>query len=178
MYDKTIYNSPLGEIIILAYDNNIVGLWFAQSTGMRRFQDENATINNDLPVLNKAKKWLDDYFALKNPSISTLPLKPNGTKFEMDVFEILKRIPYGKTVAYSEIGKEIERKYKIKKMSSQAVGQAVKRNPISIIIPCHRVIGKNGSLTGYAFGIDKKLQLLKHEGVNTDSFTIPKTMNN
>ena len=156
------YNSPLGNIFIASDENYIIGLWFE---GQKYFKDtvnEKIIKNNDLPVLKCAKKWLDRYFNGDKPLISELPIKFIGGKFRELVWNILCEIPYGRVTTYSEIAKKIE-KIQNKKMSAQAVGGAVGHNPISIIVPCHRVIGKNGSLVGYAGGIDIKEKLLKHE---------------
>ena len=110
----------------------------------------------------------------EKPDISELKLAPKGSEFRQTVWRILCEIPYGKTTTYGEIAKEIAHLNGLERMSAQAVGNAVGHNPISIIIPCHRVIGTNGSLTGYAGGIDKKIFLLNHEGVDTDNFYVPR----
>lgn len=115
-------------------------------------------------VFDCTKKWLDSYFSGHNPDF-TPPICLKGTSFQEDVWEILNRIPYGKVISYGEIARQIAEKRGLKRMSAQAVGGAVGRNPISIIVPCHRVIGSDGSLTGYAGGLDKKTELLKIEGV-------------
>ena len=117
----------------------------------------------DLPVFGEAVKWLDLYFAGKEPDFMPA-LSPSGTTFQQAVWEILRTIPYGATTSYGTIAKCLEKRAG-KRMSAQAVGGAVGRNPISILIPCHRVIGANGSLTGYAGGLDKKEYLLELEGV-------------
>ena len=114
-------------------------------------------------TLIQAEKWLDSYFNGKKPLINELDLDPIGTDFRKEVWEILCEIPYGKTISYKDIADRIAKKRGIEKMSAQAVGGAVGHNPISIIIPCHRVVASNGELTGYAAGIDKKKFLLKHE---------------
>lgn len=115
-------------------------------------------------VFDCTERWLDSYFSGHNPDF-TPPICLKGTSFQEDVWEILKRIPYGKVISYGEIARQIAEKRGLKRMSAQAVGGAVGRNPIAIIIPCHRVVGSNGSLTGYAGGLDKKTELLKIEGV-------------
>ena len=121
------------------------------------------------------KDWLDDYFAGKKPEISDLPLAPIGSKFRQEVWKTLMEIPYGEVITYGRIAKELIERTGVKNMSSQAVGGAVGHNPISIIIPCHRVVGSNGSLTGYSGGLEKKIKLLQHEGIDTSKFSIPKT---
>lgn len=128
---------------------------------------------NAAPVLNAAKKWLDRYFKGEKPDISELPLAPAGGEFRQMVWGILCGIPYGEVVAYGEIAKKMAAKMGRKSMSSQAVGGAVGHNPISIIIPCHRVVGSNGSLTGYAGGIDTKVKLLELEGADMSSLFVP-----
>ena len=117
--------------------------------------------NDKETILLKAKKWLDRYFNGEKPEISELDLAPIGSKFAKNVWKLLCEIPYGKITTYGEIAKKMNKN----KMSAQAVGGAVGHNPISIIIPCHRVVGANGSLTGYAGGIEKKIKLLEHERV-------------
>ena len=117
-------------------------------------------------VFERTKKWLDSYFSGHNPDF-TPPICLKGTSFQEDVWEILKRIPYGKVISYGAIARQIAEKRGLKRMSAQAVGGAVGRNPIAIIVPCHRVIGSDGSLTGYAGGLDKKTKLLRIEGVLT-----------
>ena len=129
---------------------------------MSNFLEEMKENDNDNTLL-KAKKWLDRYFNKEKPSIKELELNPMGSEFRQAVWKILCEIPYGKVTTYKEIAEEIAEQKGIDKMSAQAVGGAVGHNPISIIIPCHRVVGTNGDLTGYAGGIDKKKYLLEHE---------------
>jgi len=126
-----------------------------------------------MPILLEAKRWLDIYFAGKEPNF-TPPLHPIGSAFRQSVWEILLQIPYGKTTTYGEIAHKMAEKTGCSRMSAQAVGGAVGHNEISIIIPCHRVVGTNGSLTGYAGGIDKKMKLLKLEGTDMTGFFVPK----
>lgn len=161
MQYTTKYNSPLGEIIIAADSEGITGLWFIGQKYFAKSLDKNNK-EKDIPVLIKTKKWLDIYFSGIMPNFK-LPIHFIGTDFQKDVWNILCEIPYGKTITYGEISKLISEKKKIKSMSSQAVGGAVGRNNISIIVPCHRVIGRDGNLTGYAGGIDRKRELLKLE---------------
>lgn len=125
---------------------------------------DSAEISGAKAVFDCTERWLDSYFSGHNPDF-TPPICLKGTSFQEDVWEILKRIPYGKVISYGEIARQIAEKRGLKRMSAQAVGGAVGRNPIAIIIPCHRVVGSNGSLTGYAGGLDKKTELLKIEGV-------------
>ena len=151
---KTTYKSPLGELILASDGENLTGLWIK---GQKYFGGEGLAKKDDLAVFDKTKKWLDSYFAGKKPKISDIPLAPAGSDFRKSVLDILCDIPYGETVTYGSIAKKLG-------SCAQAVGGAVGHNPISIIIPCHRVVGTNGSLTGYAGGIDKKIELLKLEG--------------
>ena len=174
MYYSTNYDSSLmGPITITSDGKNIVGLWLDGQKYHSATINGEVTEKNDLPVFTKAKKWLDKYFAGKKPSISELPLAPEGGDFRLAVWDILREIPYGECITYGDIAKRIAKETKKETMSAQAVGGAVGHNPISIIIPCHRVIGANGNLTGYAGGIDKKIKLLKHEGFDMSALTVP-----
>ena len=139
-------------------------------TGLHFLEDESDIYlcqDNHLDVFDKTRVWLDDYFSKKVPS-SALKLKINGTSFQKEVWEILQSIPYGKTMSYKDIASLIAKKRNIPKMSAQAVGQAIKRNPFAIIIPCHRVIGSDGKLTGYRWKIEYKKILLSLEGINKE----------
>lgn len=174
MIYKTHYDSPVGEIVLAAQDDALIGLWI---TGQKYFLSslkEPMTLQDDYPVFGKVRDWLERYFAGKKPEISELKLAPVGSEFRSAVWEILCQIPYGELTTYGEISKKIAVKTGKQQMSAQAVGGAVGHNPISIIIPCHRVVGSNGSLTGYAGGIDKKIQLLTHEGVDMKKLFVPK----
>ena len=155
------YQSPVGCITMVSEQNALTGLAFEQQ---RYFQDkvpEDAR-EKDLKVFRDTKKWLDTYFQGENPDfLPEISLK--GTDFQMQVWRILLQIPYGEVVTYGEIAKQIAMQKGIAKMSAQAVGGAVGHNPISIIVPCHRVIGKNGELVGYGGGLHRKTALLKLE---------------
>jgi len=165
---KTYYNSPLGKLTLVSDGKSLTGLYIE---GQKYFNcPDFAKIKDDLDVFKNVKLWLEKYFKGKKPDISKLPLAPEGSPFRQEVWEILCKIPYGKTTTYGDIARDLARKRGVLKMSAQAVGGAVGHNPVSIIIPCHRVLGKNGSLTGYAGGIEKKIKLLELEGVN---FSIP-----
>ena len=153
------YTSPLGGITLASDGMTLTGLYF---DGERDFPDLSAAHKKDLPVFGEVMRWLDLYFAGKEPDFMP-PLAPVGTTFQQAVWEILKTIPYGGTTTYGAIAKRLE-KSTGKRMSAQAVGGAVGRNPISLLIPCHRVIGADGSLMGYAGGLDKKEYLLRTEG--------------
>lgn len=174
MIYKTHYKSPVGDILLASKNDKLIGLWIeGQKYYLGNLKEE--IIENENEILIKTKKWLDRYFNGEKPEISELELDPIGSDFRKSVWKILVEIPYGKVITYNDIAKEIAKQKGIETMSAQAVGGAVGHNPISIIIPCHRVVGTNGSLTGYAGGIDKKIKLLKHENVNMDNLFIPKT---
>ena len=169
MHFTTTYRSPLGDILLAGTDTHLTGLWFMDQKYVK------ATLPSDTIHLRNSSKlptslcdsirWLDIYFSGINPDFMPA-LQPSGTVFQMEVWEILKSIPYGNTTTDGNIASLLAKQRGIISMSAQAVGNAVGRNPISIIIPCHRVIGANGTLTGYAGGTDKKLALLKLENVN------------
>lgn len=147
------YESPLGPLLLAWEEKGLTGLW------MNREKPEQVH-----PVPEAVKQWLDDYF-LGHPGEVSFPLKPKGTVFQQQVWQILLGIPYGHTRTYGDIAREMAALTGKKKMSAQAIGQAVGRNPISILIPCHRVVGSKGQLTGYAGGLEKKVWLLNHEKV-------------
>ena len=156
------YQSPLGGITIASDGKALIGLWF---DGQKYFSDtiDKNTPEKLLPIFELTDKWLDIYFSGVNPDFIP-PLKMNTTTFRKAVWEIMLSIPFGKTMTYGEIAQKIAAQRGLKRMSAQAVGDAVKHNSISLIIPCHRVIGAKGDLTGYAAGLDKKIKLLKLEG--------------
>ena len=166
MLYSTTYPSPIGLITIASTEDALVGLWIEGQKYFESSIKESITEQPDLPILIEAIHWLDRYFSGEQPPITDLKLAPMGSPFRQLVWSILCQIPYGETTTYGQIAKQVAAKMGRKTMSAQAVGGAVGHNPISIIIPCHRVIGTNGSLTGYAGGIDKKIQLLDHEGLN------------
>lgn len=165
------YNSPLGRILLAADEIGLVGLWFE---GEKYYASNLEMVykEKDSPVLLETKRWLDIYFAGKKPDYYP-PLHLQGTPFQLEVWKILRTIPYGQTTTYGEIAKKIASQRQIKSMASQAVGSAVGHNPIGIIVPCHRVIGKSGNLTGYAAGIDKKIKLLTLEKIDISKMFIP-----
>lgn len=166
------YTSPLGGILLAADEVGLRGLWFdGQKYFARDLPDERT--ERETPALSEAKRWLDLYFGGQEPDFLP-PLHPVGTPFRQAVWEILLRIPYGKTVTYGEISKQLAEKMGLERMSAQAVGGAVGHNEISIIIPCHRVVGSNGSLTGYAGGINRKIKLLELERADMSRFFVPK----
>ncbi len=174
MYYSVNYKSPLGDILLGSDENNIIGLWIDEQKYIGNTMPKEIIEKGDISVLQESMAWLDDYFAGKKPRLSRLPLAPIGGEFRQAVWKILTEIPYGELTTYGNIAKEVARRMGKDNMSAQAVGGAVGHNPISIIIPCHRVIGTNGSLTGYAGGIEKKIKLLEHEGVDMSRLFVPR----
>lgn len=176
MYYSTIYQSPIGALT-LACDGDgksLVGLWTEGQKYHGGTIPETMIPNDGIPLFDITKKWLDRYFAGGKPGIQELPLAPIGGEFRQGVWDILREIPYGEVITYGGIAKKMAEKAGKKSMSSQAVGGAVGHNPISIIIPCHRVVGSNGSLTGFAGGIQMKIKLLEMEGVDLAGMFVPK----
>ncbi len=172
MQYTTHYPSPLGMITLASNGDAIIGLWFDGQKYDRSILEPECE-EKALPVFDEAAKWLDCYFAGCEPDF-TPALAVNCSPFRREVLEILRKIPYGQTTTYGEIAKEIAKNRRLQKMSAQAVGRAVGWNPISLMIPCHRVVGTGGSLTGYGGGIQRKLALLKLEKANTEGLFIPK----
>lgn len=172
LYYLEKYDSPLGELTMVSNGDALTTLDF---TGQKYYDIEVPAdaVEKELPIFEETRRWLDIYFQGKNPDFVP-PIQLEGSEFRLEVWEILKTIPYGQVITYGDIAKQIAEKRGIAKMSAQAVGGAVGHNPISIIVPCHRVIGDKGNLTGYAGGIERKVQLLKLEGAYKESFYIPK----
>lgn len=179
MYYSREYKSPLGRITLVCDDNkrHIVGLWLegqkyymdgldASQVIPSKSEKSGGVSEHKMDILDKANHWLDRYFAGQNPPIGDLNLRPEGTAFRQEVWSILMNIPYGQVTSYTSIARQVAKNLGRESMSAQAVGGAVGHNPISIIIPCHRVLGRHGDLTGYAGGLDKKIWLLDHEGVS------------
>ncbi len=164
MQYTTLYQSPLGQMFLAADDIGLMGAWFCGQKYYAYDLAENY-IENEPAALTAAKQWLDIYFAGKEPNFLP-PIHMTGTPFQMMVWDILQKIPYGCVVTYGEIAKEAAQKKGLAHMSAQAVGNAVGHNKISILVPCHRVVGADGDLTGYAGGITKKQQLLAIEGIH------------
>ncbi len=165
------YDSPLGGITLASDGNALTGLWFDRQKYFGATLDESRE-EKELPVFQQADQWLNIYFSGKKPEFMP-PLVMNTTPFRKIVWHILLSIPYGQTMTYGEIAKQAAKTMGLTHMSAQAVGGAVGHNSISLIIPCHRVVGSNGSLTGYAGGIDKKIKLLQWEGIDTSKFFVP-----
>ncbi len=204
MLYKSIYSSPLGKILILFHEGTLLGLYFEgqeefnvliKNEEVKNFdggkdfdiKDKNLigeSLGNDKnkvsgekicddKILGDTKKWLDLYFSGEDPNF-TPTLKFRGTEFRREVWKILLEIPYGETLTYKDIANKLMASGKYERMSAQAVGGAVGHNPLSIIIPCHRVVGTSGSLTGYAGGLARKVKLLELEGIDVNKFFMPK----
>lgn len=170
-----IYPSlEVGPIMLATDGKNLTGAWLTGQKYYAATVEDEMVADNCQPVLIHAKDWLERYFAGEQPPIAELPLAPMGSEFRQRVWRKLITIPYGQTRTYGEIAAELAAEDGKETMSAQAVGGAVGHNPISVIIPCHRVVGADGSLTGYAGGIDKKVALLEHEGADMSAFTVPK----
>lgn len=165
------YDSPLGGILLAADETGLTGLWF---DGEKYYADNLAAEHEarDTQALGAAKRWLDVYFAGKEPDFLP-PLHPIGSAFRQEVWQLLLEIPYGQTTTYGALARRLAERRGLRHMSAQAVGGAVGHNEISILIPCHRVVGTSGSLAGYAGGIDKKLSLLRLEQADLSGFFVP-----
>lgn len=176
MYYSSQCPSPIGTIT-LACDGDtgsLVGLWMEGQKYHGGTIADKMTERHDMPVFDKTKKWLERYFAGERPEISELSLAPIGGEFRQEVWKILREIPYGEVITYGDIAAKMAAQLGKSTMSAQAVGGAVGHNPISIIIPCHRVVGAGGSLTGFSAGVQTKLRLLEHEGADVSNMRIPK----
>ncbi len=166
MYYMSSYEAPMGTLTLVSHEECLIGAWFEKQKYYMASVAAADVVPQENAVLARTKKWLDDYFAGRMPALITLPLAPQGSPFRRLVWQILCQIPYGQVRTYKEIADEVASYEGKDHMSAQAVGGAIGHNPISIIIPCHRVVGVSGSLTGYAGGLDKKAALLQHEGVD------------
>ena len=163
--------SPLGEITLRSDGEALTGLWFADDKHYGAKDIAGAALA-DLDIFTQAETWLAEYFAGREPKVS-VPLKLQGSEFQMQVWRLLQDIPYGRLVTYGDIAKKIAAQKGVARMSAQAVGGAVGHNPLCIIIPCHRVVGANGSLTGYGGGMWRKVRLLELEKVDMSKLTVP-----
>lgn len=154
----TYYNSPIGQLLLECNNAALTGLWIEGQKHYAAGSDIKIFNNNNHPIFDVTRDWLDAYFAGRNPKTINIPLKPRGTDFQKCIWDVLCTIPYGSTTTYSNIARKLN-------TSPRAAGGAVGRNPISIIIPCHRVVGTNNKLTGYAGGLDIKAKLLELEDI-------------
>lgn len=166
------YISPVTELTLASDGENLTGLWMKDQKYFASTLGKNSE-QKYLPVFKETVRWLDLYFSGAEPDF-TPPLSPKGSTFRQAVWSILLQIPYGSLITYGDIAKKLAKSTGKESMSAQAVGGAVGHNPISIIIPCHRVVGSSGSLTGYAGGIETKLKLLTLEKVDINGLYIPK----
>ena len=160
MFERII-QTPLGEVRLRSDGKSLTGLWFVGQVNDAK-DNRDIEIKDDLPIFGQVESWLESYFSREQTPIK-ISLQPKGTMFQERVWKILQEIPYGETMTYGEIAQRIAKEKGVATYSAQAVGQAVGKNPISILIPCHRVLGKNGALTGYAGGVHRKEQLLQLE---------------
>ena len=174
MIYKCIYKTPdeFSDIIMNSNGEYLTGLWFEGSKDS--FKHEIDCEEKSLPIFQETSKWLDAYFSGEVPNFTPKYKIENLTPFRKEVIDIMNTIPFGETLTYNDISKKIAKNRVIKRMSSQAAGGAVGWNPICIIIPCHRVVGTNGNLTGYGGGIKNKLALLTHEKNDMNKYFVPK----
>lgn len=167
------YDSPLGPMLLAADEAGVTGAWFE---GQKYFAARlgPGSAEGDSPALAGARRWLDLYFAGREPDFMP-PLHLTGTAFQLAVWELLRAIPYGQTTTYGTLARRLAARQGLDRMSAQAVGGAVGRNPLCVIVPCHRVMGASGNLTGFGGGIATKKKLLELEGVDISGFYTPKT---
>lgn len=172
MQYTSTYHSPAGEILLACDEVGLTGLWFEggkfYALGLGKEHE-----TREMPVFAEVKRWLNIYFSGQEPNFMP-PIHMIGSPFQLSVWEILRQIPYGRTTTYGAIAKRLAAERSLPRMSAQAVGGAVGHNKISILVPCHRVVGANGSLTGYAGGVDKKLRFLQLEGADMTGLFVPK----
>lgn len=171
IYSKK-YQSPIGEITLNSDGEDLTAVCFKEGRDYNKYIKESE--EKDLPIFVETIKWLDLYFKGKDPDFIPKYKRDDITPFRQDVIDEMFKIPYGSTVTYKDLAKRVAKKRGLKSMSAQAIGGAVGWNPICIIIPCHRVIGSNGNLTGYGGGMSNKIKLLELEGINIKETQIPK----
>ena len=172
MHYLSHYESPLGPMTMASDGEHLTGLWFDGQKYDRSTIDSNAELKPHLPVFTQTTQWLDSYFGGTDPGF-TPPISVEGSDFKRMVSSIMLSIPFGATSTYAQIAAEVARRTGRRHMSAQAVGGAVGHNPISLIVPCHRVLASDGGLRGYAGGVDRKEWLLKREGVNVSGLSTP-----
>ena len=169
----TVYESPLGPMLLAGDAESLTGLWFVGQKYFAAGLSAEQLVNDELPAFAEARAWLDDYFAGRRPACAGLPLAPAGSSFRQAVWDLLREIPYGETITYGALARQLAGRLGRSAMSAQAVGGAVCPKPLTQIVPCHRVVGADGSLTGYAGGVERKRQLLALEGVDMARFYLP-----
>ena len=169
MYYSAQYASPVGMLTLCAQENRLAGLWLEGQKYFGASSSGEMVPNENAPVLLQARKWLDRYFAGEAPSPTELPLSPMGTPFRRTVWKLLLEIPYGQVITYGQLSWRTAAALGRPSMAAQAVGSAAGHNSISIIIPCHRLVGADGSLTGFAGGLERKQWLLRHEEKTRDA---------
>ena len=170
---STVYKPPIGLVTVASDGERIVGLWMERQKHYPKAMSGELVKKDDLPIFKLVKRWLDRYLGGDKPLVDELPLAPEGSDFQKKVWKILCEIPYGTYIMYGDIAKRIATEPGKAGMYGRPVGGAVGKNPISIIIPCHRVVGSNGSLTGFGGGMEKKIWLLEHEGVDMTRLYVP-----
>lgn len=175
MIYSTAIESPMGRLMLAGDEDSLIGLWLNGQKYSDTKKNAEWPERGDTKVFAMTAKWLTAYFAGQKPGLAALPLAPQGGEFRRAVWDALCAIPYGGLTTYGDVAMLVAEKLGRDRMSAQAVGGAVGANPISIIIPCHRVVGKSGSLTGYGGGLDKKIKLLEHEGADISTLFMPKS---
>lgn len=173
MYYCSTYDSPVGKLTLASDGQAVCGLWLEGQKYHGASIPEALVEDDEAAGFAELRQWLDSYFAGDPQPIDSVPLAPRGSEFRQAVWEKLRQIPYGEVISYGEIAAQL--KAERGKASALSVGGAVGHNPLSIIIPCHRVVGADGSLTGYAGGLERKIWLLEHEGVTMDGLYVPKS---
>lgn len=170
----TQYDSPLGQLTLRSNGMTLTGLWLEEQKYFAGVQSAWQRCD-ELPIFTAARQWLDAYFSGNAPAVATVPFTAQGTPFQQAVWQLLLKIPYGKTTTYGALAAQLAQQRGVARCSAQAVGGAVGKNPISIIVPCHRVVGRDGALTGYAGGISRKAWLLCHEGIKIEEEQVSRT---
>ena len=174
MFYSTEYDSPVGRLTLASDGQAICGLWLEGQKYHGAGLSDALERNDQAGGFDELRVWLDAYFAGGRPSIGEVPLAPIGSEFQRLVWQLLAKIPYGEVTTYGALADQVARERNGRRTAPLAIGGAVGRNPISIVIPCHRVVGSDGSLTGYAGGLARKMWLLEHEGVKKEGLYVPK----
>lgn len=173
MLTKMHYDSPVGGLTLLAREDALLGLWFNKQAHFgAKYELTDVPVGQN-PVLIRVSQWLDQYFAGERPATTDLPLAPQVTDFQRLVLSILRKVPYGEVISYKQIADQVALARNGRRSAARAVGGVMGHNPISIIIPCHRVVGANGRMTGYSAGLATKMRLLALEGVPLQGERVP-----